>query len=145
MALALASGILDLETEKIDSRRGTPMNVSLTVLAGFTSTVIFAVSALPMLIKAYRTKDLSSYSGGNILLANGGNLVYSVYVYALPPGPIWLLHTFYLLSTALMLVWYLRYEWRPRLAGTRQPSRLAELPPSNTPSGGSSRPVHAVA
>ena len=26
-----------------------------------------------------------------------------------PPSPIWLLHTFYLVSTALMLGWYLRY------------------------------------
>jgi hypothetical protein len=25
-------------------------------------------------------------------------------------GSVWALHTFYLVSTALMLVWYLRYE-----------------------------------
>ena len=89
------------------------MDISLAVIAGATSTIIFAASALPMLIKAYRTKDLASYSRGNIVMANTGNVVHSVYVYSLPPGPIWLLHTFYLVTTAMMLVWYLRYEWRP--------------------------------
>jgi uncharacterized protein with PQ loop repeat len=111
------------------------MNVSLTVLAGFASTIIFAVSALPMLLKAYRTKDLSSYSRENILLANTGNLVHSVYIYALPPGPIWLLHTFYLVSTAMMLVWYLKYEWRPQATGPSGPPTPAKLPLSHTPSG----------
>lgn len=82
---------------------------SLPVLAGIASTVIFAASVLPMLVKARRTKDLTSYSLGNILLANLGNAVYSVYVYSLPPGPIWALHGFYLVSTGLMLVWRLRY------------------------------------
>jgi hypothetical protein len=62
-----------------------------------------------MLIKAGRTKDLGSYSLGNIVLANIGNVIYSVYVFQLPAGPAWALHTFYLISTALMLLWYLRY------------------------------------
>lgn len=91
------------------------MDVSLPVIAGTTSTIIFAASTLPMLIKAYRTRDLASYSRGNILMANTGNVVHSVYVYSLPPGPIWLLHSFYLISTAIMLVWYVRYEWCPQL------------------------------
>jgi hypothetical protein len=82
---------------------------SIPVLAGIASTVIFASSVLPMLLKARRTRDLGSYSLGNMLLANVGNLVHSVYVYSLPPGPIWFLHGFYLVSTALMLVWPLRY------------------------------------
>ena len=85
---------------------------SIPVLAGIASTVIFASSVLPMLVKARRTKDLTSYSLGNMLLANLGNAVYSVYVYSLPPGPIWALHSFYLASTALMLIWYLRYAVR---------------------------------
>ena len=60
-----------------------------------------------MLLKAFRTKDLSSYSLGNILLSNVGNVIHSIYVFNLPPGPIWLLHSFYLVTMALMLVWYL--------------------------------------
>jgi len=86
--------------------------LSLPLLAGLASTVIFAVSTLPMLAKAYRSRDLSSYSLGNIGLANVGNAVHSVYVFSLPPGPIWALHTFYLVSSGLMLGWYLRYGLR---------------------------------
>ena len=89
------------------------MDLNLPVIAGVISTTLFALSTLPMLLKAFRTKDLKSYSLGNILLANVGNLIHSVYVFHLPSGPIWLLHTFYLITTALMLIWYLRYEWRP--------------------------------
>lgn len=88
------------------------MDINLPVIAGSISTMIFAFSTLPMLLKAFRTKDLKSYSLGNILLANIGNVIHSVYVFNLPLGPIWLLHTFYLITTCLMLVWYLRYERR---------------------------------
>lgn len=83
------------------------------------STGLFVVSVLPMLIKAWRTKDLSSYSPGNIVTSNVANLVYAVYVFSLPVGPIWLLHSFYLVATALMLFWYLRY--RPTRHRVRQP------------------------
>jgi len=84
--------------------------MSMATVAGSASTLIFACSTMPMLIKAFRTKDLGSYSLGNILLSNVGNLIHSVYVFSLPAGPIWLLHSFYLITTGLMLVWYLRYE-----------------------------------
>ncbi len=86
------------------------MNMELPVIAGAISTTIFALSTLPMLLKAFRTKDLRSYSLSNILLSNVGNLIHSVYVFSLPAGPIWLLHSFYLFTTGLMLIWYLRYE-----------------------------------
>ncbi len=87
------------------------MNSLIPVIAGVVSTAIFATSALPMLIKAFRTKDLKSYSLPNIALSNVGNVIHSVYVYSLPPGPIWALHSFYLVTTGLMLLWYLRYEF----------------------------------
>jgi len=90
------------------------MTIDLPVLAGVVSTTIFAISTLPMLVKAARTKDLSSYSLGQILLANVGNVVHSFYVFDLPAGPVWVLHAFYLVSTGLMLVWYLRYGAEPR-------------------------------
>jgi hypothetical protein len=79
------------------------------VLAGVVSTAVFAGSVVPMLLKALRTRDLSSYSLGNIALANLGNVVHSLYVFHLPAGPIWFLHSFYVVSSALMLFWYLRY------------------------------------
>lgn len=88
------------------------------VAAGTVSTVIFVLSTLPMAWKAYRTKDLSSYSVGNMVLANTGNLAYSVYVFHLPPGPIWFLHSYYLVTTGLMLAMYLRYrDGPPRATG----------------------------
>ena len=85
----------------------------VTVLAGMVSTSIFVVSYLPMLVKAARSKDLSSYSGWNLVLANVGNLVHSIYVLSLPAGPLWALHGFYLAASVLMLVWWVRYRGRP--------------------------------
>jgi uncharacterized protein with PQ loop repeat len=93
---------------------------TLAVLAGSLSTILFAVSTLPMLIKAARTRELSSYSRGNLVLANAGNAVHSIYVFQMPPGPIWALHSFYIIASALMLFWHVRYVRRPR----RQPATL---------------------
>jgi uncharacterized protein with PQ loop repeat len=89
------------------------METNLPVIAGFISTELFALGTLPMLAKAFRTKNLASYSLGNILMSNVGNLIYSIYMFHLPRGPIWFLHSYNLLSTGLMLVWYLQYEGSP--------------------------------
>ena len=62
------------------------MDLDIPVMAGTVSTVMFVASTLPMLVKAVRTKDLTSYSLGNILLSNLGNLIHSVYVFSLPVG-----------------------------------------------------------
>jgi hypothetical protein len=62
------------------------MDATIPMLADAVSTVIFAGSTLPMLAKAARTKDLGSYSLGNIVLSNLGNLIHSLYVFHLPPG-----------------------------------------------------------
>jgi uncharacterized protein with PQ loop repeat len=78
------------------------------------STILFASSALPMLIKAIRTRDLKSYSPANLVLANVGNAVHCIYVVHLPPGPIWALHGFYVVTSALMLLWWLRYHFAVR-------------------------------
>lgn len=86
------------------------MTIDLAVLAGSLSTLVFVVSVMPMVIKAVRTRDLTSYSLGNLLLANAGNLVHSVYVYSLPAGPIWALHSFYLITTGFMLAMYVRHR-----------------------------------
>jgi uncharacterized protein with PQ loop repeat len=86
--------------------------MNIPVLAGTISTGLFMASVLPMLIKARRTKDLESYSLGNLVTSNVANLVHSIYVVSLPIGPVWALHGFYLGATALMLVWALRYRRR---------------------------------
>lgn len=82
----------------------------MAIIAGIISTIIFAGSNIPMLIKAIQTQDLSSYSPANLILANLGNVVHWFYIANLPPGPIWFLHTFYTLSSALMLLCYFRYR-----------------------------------
>ena len=90
----------------------------LTILAGSVATTIFVSSYLPMLVRAIRTRDLSSYSRSSLVLANVGNLVQTAYVVTLPVGPIWGLHAFYLLATLVMLVLHLRHvSERPRAPG----------------------------
>jgi uncharacterized protein with PQ loop repeat len=84
----------------------------LAVLAGMISSTIFAASQIPMLIRAFRTKDLRSYSSVNLVLANLGNVCHWLYVVSLPFGPIWFLHGFYTIVTALMLLWYVQHERR---------------------------------
>ncbi len=98
---------------------------ALAVIAGTVSTAIFAASTLPMLIKAARTRDLASYSRVNIVLANLGNAVHSVYVLQLPAGPIWALHAFYVITSGLMLLWHLRYAKAPRVLDLTDPIRRA--------------------
>ena len=123
-------------------------STGIPVLAGIASTIIFAASVLPMLVKAWQTRDLRSYSRGNLVLANIGNGVHSVYVFDLPPGPIWALHGFYLVTSALMLLWSVRYaslHSRPHNDGRsamarlnldespiKEPKRCNSLPASRT-------------
>jgi hypothetical protein len=87
---------------------------TLQVFAGFTSTAMFVTGNLPMLLKAYKTKNLKSYSLGHIVLGTLGNLTYWLYIASLPFGPVWILQGFFTLSSLLMLFGYLRYEkgWR---------------------------------
>lgn len=82
----------------------------MDVIAGMISSAIFATSNFPMVVKAYRTRDLRSYSLSYILMNNVGNVIHWLYISKLPFGPIWLLHTFYTIAACLMLILYLRYE-----------------------------------
>ena len=87
--------------------------MDIPILAGTISTVAFAVSNLPMLRKALRTRDVSSYSLSSMAMINAANVVYSLYVFSLPIGPIWALHTFYLVSCGIMLVLCVRDRRSP--------------------------------
>lgn len=80
------------------------------ILAGIASTTLFALSNLPMVLKAARTRDLRSYSLSNLVLINLANGVHSLYVFSLPVGPIWLLHGFYLVASAVMLALFIRFH-----------------------------------
>ena len=101
--------------------------MDLATLAGSTSTAIFVTSALPMLVKAARTRDLDSYSRGQLMLANVGNAINSIYVFSLPVGPIWFLHAFNLACTLLMLAWHLRYAGPARPASGSLEEELEEM------------------
>ena len=109
----------------------TVVSMDLAVFAGVVSTGLFTMSYVPMLAKAARTKDLSSYSLGNLAITNAGNAVYSAYVFSLPFGPIWFLHTFYVVASLLMLVWFLRSRaavTRPRSATPCRSVRTSRRP-----------------
>jgi len=86
-------------------------DVQVQLIAGSVSTLLFATSNLPMLLKVYKTRDMRSYSFTYIALNNVGNISHWLYVLSLPPGPIWLLHTFFTVSS-LLLIGHLRYERR---------------------------------
>jgi uncharacterized protein with PQ loop repeat len=85
----------------------------MAVLAGSASTTLFVVSYLPMLIRAVRTRDLRSYSRSSLVIANVGNVVQAGYIISLPAGPLWFLHGFYLVASALMLGLHLRHGAPP--------------------------------
>ena len=55
---------------------------------------------------------LAGHAVGNLVLANVGNLTYAVYVFSLPVGPIWALHSFYMVSSAAMLAMWVGYRRR---------------------------------
>lgn len=108
----------------------------IAVAAGAVATALFVLSTLPMLTKAARTKDLSSYSGGNLIIANAGNATQVLYVITLPPGPVWALHAFNTAASALMLVWWMRHRERP----TPTPTPLSDQTPVPTRRRPSSHP-----
>lgn len=83
------------------------------MVAGSIAGLIFAAGSLNMLVKAWRTKDLGSYSLGQMVLNNLGNLFYWLYIISLPFGPIWFMHTFFTITSLLMLTWYILYRTRP--------------------------------
>ena len=83
--------------------------MNAVTVAGIVSTLMFLGSNLPMVVQAIRSRDVSSYSRGYLVMTNIGNLVYTVYVLSLPAGPIWLLHLVYTAVSAFMLlvhVWW---------------------------------------
>lgn len=90
----------------------------IQMVAGSIAGLIFAAASWNMLVKAWRTKDLSSYSLGQIVLNNVGNLFYWLYVISLPLGPIYFMHGFFTLASLLMLIWYFYYRNAPKVTKT---------------------------
>ena len=80
---------------------------NLQLLAGSISSIMFMLGTVNMLQKAWRTRDVRSYSLRQLTLNNIGNCIHWVYISGLPLGPIWFLHGFFTLATVVMLVWCL--------------------------------------
>ncbi len=115
--------------------------MDVPVLAGMVAAVVFATANLPMVWKAVRTHDVGSYSLGSIAMINGANAVYSLYVFSLPVGPIWLLHSFYLVASAIMLGLCLR-QWSRRRPHAGAPADRA--PADRAPADQSPRSVSSM-
>ena len=85
--------------------------MNAATIAGVASTLMFAGSTLPMVVRAARTRDVSSYSRSHLFMTNAGNAVHTVYIASLPPGPVWLLHCMYSGVAAFMFAAHVR--WAP--------------------------------
>lgn len=105
----------------------TVADMDIPLIAGTVSTVVFAVSNLPMLRKALRTRDVSSYSVSSLGMINAANAAYSLYVFSLPVGPIWALHSFYLVSCAVMLALCVGQRRRNDRRGTTRDDARTEV------------------
>ena len=99
----------------------------IQVVSGTVAGLIFAMGSINMVIKAWQTKDLRSYSLSQLVLNNVGNLFYWLYVVSLPLGPIYFMHGFFTLVSLLMLIWYFAYPKASasRNHSIRQSQRLA--------------------
>ena len=124
--------------------------MNAVTMAGVISTLMFLGSNLPMVVQAVRSRDLSSYSRGNLVMTNIGNAVYTVYVLSLPAGPIWLLHLVYTAVSAFMLLVHI--WWAPAFPVTRwtpdptpDVSRTPRRRVPVTESGSISMPAYTVA
>ncbi len=83
---------------------------NMDIIAGMLSSIIFASGTVSMLMKVIRTQDVDSYSLSSIILNNLGNLVYWVYIFSLPVGPIYFLHLFYTVAMIVMLLCFVLYR-----------------------------------
>ena len=93
--------------------------MNTATIAGAASTLMFAGSTLPMVVRAARTRDLSSYSQSHLFMTNAGNAVHTLYIASLPPGPVWLLHGMYSAVAVFMLAAHRRWARPSSTAGSR--------------------------
>jgi uncharacterized protein with PQ loop repeat len=96
--------------------------MNAVTMAGVISTLMFVGSNLPMVVQAVRSRDVSSYSRGYLVMTNIGNAVYTIYVLSLPAGPIWALHLVYTSVSAFMLLVHVR--WRPSVVADWSPTAV---------------------
>jgi uncharacterized protein with PQ loop repeat len=107
------------------------VHLDLPVLAGSLSTAMFVAAALPMLLKAVRTKEMASYSAGNLVMANVVNALYSLYIFSTPAGPAWVLHALNTSVGLLMIAGWLRYGRRDSTTTLRLSEHVVERVPAS--------------
>jgi hypothetical protein len=91
--------------------KGNRMTIDhLQFLAGSLSSLIFISSNFPMLWKVIKTRNVKSYSLGQILLRNLGNWIYWIYIASLPIGPAWTLQGLLTLSGLILLACYFLFS-----------------------------------
>jgi len=100
---------------------------NIDIIAGVLSSIIFASSTLSMLMKVVRTHDVDSYSLSSIILNNLGNLVYWLYIFSLPVGPIYFLHLFYTIAMIAMLLYFVLYHHRSKEQASNQDDPLITI------------------
>ena len=94
------------------------MSSTLPIAAGTVATLVFAASTLADAGQGRPHQGpLRPIPAATSSSPTPATSCTRFYVFHLPPGPIWLLHTFYAATSALMLFWSLRFG--PPPAGTR--------------------------
>ncbi|MGB3828223.1 MAG: hypothetical protein WA962_05550 [Ornithinimicrobium sp.] len=78
-------------------------------VAGTIATAVFAGSTAPMVWRAARTRDMTSYSRPSLALTNVANAIHTVYVLSLPLGPVYVLHSVHVVVAFFMLCWHVRH------------------------------------
>lgn len=110
--------------------------MDIATAAGTIATAVFAGSTAPMVWRAARTRDMTSYSRPSLALTNVANAIHTVYVLSLPLGPVYVLHSVHVAVAFFMLCWHVRHKpaapqdrhehlTRPVARGARSCSRSA--------------------
>jgi len=102
----------------------------LQILVGYLCTSIFMLSRVPMLLKAVRTRDLSSYSLGHLAMSAGANLLFWIYVVGLAFGPVWILQIFFTVTDLTMLTLCVKQR-RLEKKGSAKLGQLVSSSPGN--------------
>lgn len=84
-------------------------NPTLALIAGSAGSALSMVTMIQVIWKAIRTQDPHPYRRFSLAPSVVGNEIYSVYVFALPAGPMWVLHLSNY-AVIIMLNLYIRYR-----------------------------------
>ena len=83
--------------------------MDIATAAGTVATAVFASSTAPMVWRAARSRDMTSYSRPSLALTNVANAIHTVYVLSLPLGPVYVLHSVHVVVAFFMLCWHVRH------------------------------------